>query len=150
MKKIVLVMVAVVLCVAFAAGCTAQTATPSESAQATESAEATESASVEASAEAPAANADYASWTSEEWAAASDGDLTAAAEALLLDIGDFLMDGYSDLVEQAKTNDSVKEQIDSQIESLKSQIKTFLDSTPGATIGDLAEASKQVVNSGAE
>lgn len=143
MKKIVFVVVAVMLCAALAMGCAGPTAAPSESAQATESASA--EASVEAS-DAPAANGDYSSWTNEEWEAAADSDKTAATEALLAEIGDYMMEGYSDLMEQAKTNDSVKEQLDAQIESLKGQIENFLKNSPGSTIGDLAKASKQVVD----
>ncbi|MBC5648568.1 hypothetical protein [Christensenella tenuis] len=142
MKKIVLVVAAVVLCMAFAVGCAAPAAAPSESAPASEA------ASAEASGEASAAaNTDYMSWTATEWEAASDAEKTAASEALLLDIGDYLMDGFAAMVEQAKTDDSVKEQIDSQVESLKTQIETFLASSSSFTIGDLAQASKQAVGS---
>lgn len=151
MKKIVLAVAAVVLCMAFAVGCAAPAAAPSESASAaapSESAPASEAASAEASGEASAAaNTDYMSWTAAEWEAASDAEKTAASEALLMDVGDVLMEGFAAMVEQAKTDDSVKEQIDSQVESLKTQIETFLASSSSFTIGDLAQASKQAVGS---
>ncbi len=153
MKKLFLVMVAVVLCAAFVAGCAAPAETTAEgSAAATESAQASESAEPAASESADAAaseaalpEGDYMSWTAEEWNAASDAEKTAASETLLLDIGDAMMDGYSEMVEMAKTDEDVKAQLDEQIESLKAQIDTFLNGTSDATIGDLAEASKQAI-----
>lgn len=155
MKKIVLVVAAVVLCMAFAVGCAAPAAAPSESASAAAPSESASAAApsesapaAEASEETPAAaNTDYMSWTATEWDAASDAEKTAASEALLMDVGDVLMDGFSDLMQQAETNESVRKQLEGQVETLKTQIENFLASSPEVTIGDLAEASKQVAGS---
>lgn len=145
-EKIVLVVAAVVLCMAFAVGCAAPAAAPSESASAAAPSESAPAA--EASEETPAAaNTDYMSWTATEWDAASDAEKTAASEALLMDVGDVLMDGFSDLMQQAETNESVRKQLEGQVETLKTQIGNFLASSPEVTIGDLAEASKQVAGS---
>ncbi|MEA5002150.1 MAG: hypothetical protein VB081_01420 [Christensenella sp.] len=147
MKKLTLVIVTVVLCAAMLMGCAApateatDSAAPSESAAASESAEGTESA---------VANADYMSWTGADWNAATNEEQFAATEAVLLEIGDAMMDNYTQLVEQAKTNDKVKAQIDTQIEALQGTIGTFFESSPEATLKELVDASKQAAAAMAE
>ena len=114
MKKITLIMVTVVLCAAMLAGCST-----------------------------PAADTDYMSWTGTEWNAATDAEKFTATEAVLLAIGDSIMDNYTQLVETAKTDETVKAQIDAQVTSLQGTIDRFFESSPAATLNDLVEASKQ-------
>ena len=86
------------------------------------------------------------SWTGADWDAAAEEEKFAAAEATLLAVGDAMMDNYAELVEQAKTNDQVKEQIDKQIKTLQSSIASFFKSSPESKLSDLVAASKQVVD----
>lgn len=155
MKKITLIIVTVALCAVLFAACGAPAAAPSdsapaESAQASDSAEPTESAQASDSAqptEAAAGNTDYMSWTGADWDAAAEEEKFAAAEATLLAVGDAMMDNYAELVEQAKTNDQVKEQIDKQVKTLQSSIASFFKSSPDSKLSDLVAASKKVVDS---
>lgn len=153
MKKITLIIVTVALCAVLFAACTPAAApsdsAPTESAQASDSAEPTESAQASDSAEpteAAAGNTDYMSWTGADWDAAAEEEKFAAAEATLLAVGDAMMDNYAELVEQAKTNDQVKEQIDKQIKTLQSSIASFFKSSPDSKLSDLVAASKKVVD----
>lgn len=141
MKKIILIIVTVALCAAMLAGCSTPAAIPSESAaaSASEPVEATEPAAGQPA----AADTDYMSWTGAEWNAATDAEQFAATEAVLLAIGDSIMDNYTQLVEEAKTNEAVKEQIDAQVKSLQGTIDTFFENSPEATLSQLVEASKQ-------
>ena len=139
MKKQTLIIVTAVLCAAMLAGCATPAAETSASVVPSESAEASEPAA--------AANTDYMSWTGAEWDAANSDEQFAAAEAVLLKVGDAMMSNYGELVEQAKSDETVKAQIDEQVESLKSSIATFFKSSPEATLSDLVAASTQAVES---
>lgn len=93
-------------------------------------------------------NAVYMSWTKTEWFKATDEEKTAAANAVLMDIGDAMMDNFSSLVELAKTDEKVKAQIDSQVEALVTQIDSYFTSaTTEMTLQDLVDISKQLVES---
>lgn len=141
MKKITLIIVTVVLCAAMIAGCSAPAAVPSESAaeSASQPVETTEPTADQSA----ATDTDYMSWTGAEWNAATGAEQFAATEAVLLAIGDSIMDNYTQLVEEAKTNEAVKEQIDAQVKSLQGTIDTFFENSPEATLSQLVEASKQ-------
>ena len=130
MKKFVLLVTAVALCMTLLVACGSPQAEPSET----------------PSASAAPASGDYLSWTNAEWEAASDSEKAAAAEAVLLAVGDAMVDGSADLVELAKTDENAKKQIDEQIEQLKSSIGVFLSSSPDATIQGLVDASKEALN----
>ena len=93
-------------------------------------------------------NAVYMGWTKTEWSKATDEEKTAAANAVLMDIGDAMMDNFSSLVELAKTDEKVKAQIDSQVAALVTQIDSYFTSaTAEMTLQDLVDLSKQLVES---
>ncbi|WP_434310595.1 hypothetical protein [Hominifimenecus sp. rT4P-3] len=92
--------------------------------------------------------AQYLAWTKAEWGKASDEEKTAAANAVLMDIGEAIMPNFSEMMEEAKTDAGVKAQLDGQVETLVGQIDTFFTSVDDTTtLQALVDASKQVVNS---
>lgn len=86
----------------------------------------------------------YNTWTKKEWDAASDAEKTAAARYVLFEVGDSMMDGFSDLVEKAKNDTAAQEKLDDSAEELKESISTILNSDETATIGEIVEASQQL------
>ncbi len=118
MKKIVLVIVAVVLCAAAVMGCAPQSD--------------------------GGASTDYKAWTIKEWTAADDAAKTAATEWVLGEVGEALIPNFSQVAEQAKKDDAAKEQYSEMVEGLKPQIESFLNASEKATLQDLADSSSKL------
>ena len=130
-----------------AASTTAAETTAAPTTEAETTAAATTAAEAGATTEA-GDNAVYMGWTKTEWSKATDEEKTAAANAVLMDIGDAMMDNFSSLVELAKTDEKVKAQIDSQVAALVTQIDSYFTSaTAEMTLQDLVDLSKQLVES---
>ena len=109
MRKITAVVLAVVLCAAFAAGC-------SESAKSVD---------------------DFESWTKSDWDGASDEDKDAVAEKVLVAVGETLVQGFGDQVEQLKSEPESKEQYDAEIAEMKSMISEYFDEEPDGTLSGI-------------
>lgn len=170
MKKVGMLVLALLACSAMMVACssddketTAAATTAAETTAApTTEAETTDAATTAAettAAETTAAgesteagdNAVYMSWTKTEWSKATDEEKTAAANAVLTDIGETLMEDFASMMELAKTDEAVKAQIDGQVEALVTQIDSFFQSaTDDMTLQTLVDLSKQMLETSAE
>lgn len=88
---------------------------------------------------------DVTDWTKEDWDAASDAEQTEAADYVLYELGDSVIDGYSDLVKAARSNEDAAAQLDEAVEQLKESIGNYLNTVDGSTIGSLIETSRDVI-----
>lgn len=92
--------------------------------------------------------ADYMTWNKADWNKASTEEKTAAANVVLMNIGDMMEANFSQKLESAKTDAGVKAQIDAQVEALVGQIDTFFASaTDDMTLQTLVDVSEQLVDS---
>lgn len=91
------------------------------------------------------ANTDFTDWTKEDWEAASSAEQSEAADYVLFELGDSFIDGYSDLVKAARSDESAAAQLEEATEQLKESIGNYLDQVDGSTIGSLIEQSQSVI-----
>lgn len=146
MKKVLSVVMAVVLCVAFLTACAKPAAevseAPSATVEATESAATTESAEV--STEPAEANGEFMSWSAEEWNAASEDQKLEAAEALLVEVGDVMMgEDFAKILEEAKTNEAAGTQIKTLLKTqIIPSIDQFFESLPTGNLQMFVDAMK--------
>lgn len=126
MKKACGLMLALLLCAVFAAGCS------SDSSQSGSGS----AASVE----------NYLEWNKEDWDAASQADKTEVAEKMIVTIGETMIDNYGELVEEAKNNEATKSEFDNQLNEMTDEISAYFDHYPDGTLQDLVNSSSDVVS----
>lgn len=131
MKKLIVLTLALLMIGIFA-GCSPQAGTQS-------------SAPAESSSPAESASDDYASWTSEEWNAASDQQQKAATEYVLTQVGELIIPDYQTYWEQAD-----QEVRDENIAKLQGQFGEMLEAQQGTTLGDFINASREAAEQLAE
>ena len=167
MKKIWMLALALLACGMMAMGCssgeetTAEETTAEETTEATTeeetteeetteaptTEEATEAETTEAAASSAAAGeaSAYLAWGAEEWKAASDEDKLAAAEEVLVQVGNAMMEGFGEMMELAQTDPDAKAELDAQIADMVTQIDSFFATDMGLTLQDLVDASISMV-----
>lgn len=120
MKRVGLLALVVVLCAACAAGC----------------GQSADQKSV----------ADYLEWTGADWDAASAAEKTEVAEKVVVDIGESMVEGFSTMVEEAKSNEATKAEFDSQINNMKDTMTAFFKEHPDSTIDELMNQSTTLID----
>lgn len=90
--------------------------------------------------------ANYSSWKKADWDKASDDQKFEVSEKVVIEIGEEMMEGYAEIYEKAKDS-SEKEKLEAEIKNMQSTIDTFFDTDANATLGELVEASKTLMDS---
>lgn len=86
----------------------------------------------------------YASWTKADWDKASDDQQFEVAEKVVIELGEEMMEGYAEIYEQAKDSDA-EEELKEEVQNMQSTIATFFETDENATLGELIEASKALM-----
>lgn len=87
----------------------------------------------------------YRTWTKADWDKASETEQTAAARFVLTQVGDSLMDGFSDLVKQAESDPEIASELNEEIETMRVSISSYFDSAPeDSTLDSLIEQTQSI------
>lgn len=140
MKKIVMIVLTVALCAAMLVSCAAPAAAPSASASASASVAANESAAPSA-----AAAGDYMAWTKADWDAATDDQKLEASYVLIGELSGALFEGIDmkTLIEQAKTDEKAKAQMDESAKQMFQSVDGFFEEKPEMTLQDMINMINQ-------